>query len=99
GRRHRRAALSLLLRKRRERGPAAPLLCRWDLDKTYLRSEFDTLRQLWRTARERGEDKIVVPGVTDLLKGLRAAADRHQRPLAIYFISARPRPVAQAFRA
>ena len=29
---------------------AAPLLCRWDLDKTYLRSQFDSIRQLLRTA-------------------------------------------------
>ena len=41
----------------------SPILCRWDLDKTYLHSEFDTLRQLWRTAFERGEDKIAMPGV------------------------------------
>jgi len=39
-----------------------------------------------------------VPGVTDLLKGLRAAADRHQRPLAIYFISASPPQIGQAIR-
>src|SRR5262249_25196609 len=98
GGRHRRAALSLLRRKRRERERAAPLLCRWDLDKTYLRSEFDTLRQLWRTARERGEDKVEVPGVTDLLKGLRAAADRRGRAAAIHFISASPPQIGQAIR-
>ena len=52
-------------RLKRSHGVAVPppLLCRWDLDKTYLRSEFDTLRQLWRTAREKGEDKVEVPGV------------------------------------
>lgn len=80
------------------RPPAAPLLCRWDLDKTYLRSEFDTLRQLWRTARERGEDKVEVPGVTELLKGLRAAADRRGRAVGIYFISASPPQIGQAIR-
>ncbi len=53
---------------------------------------------MWRTARERGEDKVVVPGVTDLLKGLRAAADRHTRPLAIYFISASPPQIGHAIR-
>src|SRR5262249_9787082 len=65
--------------RRARAAPLPPLLCRWDLDKTYLRSEFDTLRQLWRTARERGEDKVEVPGVPEILKGLRAAADRRQR--------------------
>ena len=52
---------------------AAPLLCRWDLDKTYLRSEFDSLRSLLRTAFERAEDKVDVPGVAELLRGRLAA--------------------------
>jgi hypothetical protein len=95
-RRDRRSALSPF--RRSATVPAAPLLCRWDLDKTYLRSEFDTLRQLWRTARERGEDKVVVPGVTELMKGLRAAADRHGRGVGMYFISASPPQIGQAIR-
>jgi hypothetical protein len=81
------------------RQPALPpLLCRWDLDKTYLRSEFDTLRQLWRTARERGEDKVEVPGVPEILKGLRAAADRRGRTLGVYFVSASPPQIGKAIR-
>jgi hypothetical protein len=84
--------------RRRARPPLTPLLCRWDLDKTYLRSEFDTFRQLWRTARERGEDKVEVPGVIELLKGLRAAADRCGRRVGIYFISASPPQIGQAIR-
>jgi hypothetical protein len=84
--------------RRRVRPPVTPLLCRWDLDKTYLRSEFDTFRQLWRTARERGEDKVEVPGVIELLKGLRAAADRCGRPVGIYFISASPPQIGAAIR-
>jgi hypothetical protein len=84
----------------RRRGVPAPppLLCRWDLDKTYLRSEFDTLRQLWRTARERGEDKVEVPGVPEVLKALRAAAERRGRPLGIYFVSASPPQIGKAIR-
>lgn len=75
-----------------------PLLCRWDLDKTYLRSEFDTLRQLIRTARERGEDKVEVPGVAELMKSLWAAARRQGRPVASYFISASPPQIGKAIR-
>jgi len=75
-----------------------PLLCRWDLDKTYLRSEFATLRQLWRTARERGEDKVEVPGVPEILKGLHAAADRRGRTIGLYFISASPPQIGKAIR-
>jgi len=83
---------------KRRRAESPPLLCRWDLDKTYLRSEFDTLRQLWRTVRERGEDKIEVPGVPEVLKALRAAADRHGRTLGLYFVSASPPQIGQAIR-
>jgi hypothetical protein len=86
------------LRSRRSTPSAPPLLCRWDLDKTYLRSEFDTLRQLWRTARETGADKVEVPGVIEVLKGLRAAADRHGRPLTVLFVSASPPQIGQAIR-
>jgi hypothetical protein len=84
--------------KRRTPAVPPPLLCRWDLDKTYLRSEFDTLRQLWRTARERGEDKVEVPGVPEIVKGLRAAADRRGRTLGIYFVSASPPQIGRAIR-
>jgi hypothetical protein len=89
--------MALRLAKRGGPGPV-PLLCRWDLDKTYLRSEFDTLRQLWRTARERGEDKVAVPGVPEVLKALRAAADRRARPLGLYFVSASPPQIGKAIR-
>src|SRR6185369_13575651 len=82
-RRARTDAVSLpTFRRKRALGAAPPpLLCRWDLDKTYLRSEFDTLRQLWRTAREKGEDKVEVPGVPEVLKGLHAAAERRGRTI------------------
>jgi hypothetical protein len=88
------------MRLGRARGaPAAPpLLCRWDLDKTYLRSEFDTLRSLLRTAFEKAEDKVEVPGVAELIKGLRAAAERHGRRALIYFISASPPQIGRAIR-
>jgi hypothetical protein len=75
-----------------------PLLCRWDLDKTYLRSEFDTLRQLWRTAWERGADKVAMPGVPEVVKALKAAADRHGLPIATYFVSASPPQIGKAIR-
>jgi hypothetical protein len=90
--------MALRLRTRAAKPSAPPLLCRWDLDKTYLRSEFDTLRQLWRTARESGADKIEVPGVPEVLKGLRAAADRRGRTLGVYFVSASPPQIGRAIR-
>ena len=89
------------LKRTRSAGPAAPpppLLCRWDLDKTYLRSEFDTLRSLLRTAFERAEDKVDVPGVAELIKVIKAAAERRGRPALVYFISASPPQIGGAIR-
>jgi hypothetical protein len=90
--------MALRLARRRAVAVPPPLLCRWDLDKTYLHSEFETLGQLWRTARERGEDKVEVPGVPEVLKALRAAADRSGRRLGIYFVSASPPQIGKAIR-
>ncbi|MEZ4221144.1 MAG: hypothetical protein R3B13_09450 [Polyangiaceae bacterium] len=46
------------------------LVARWDLDKTYLRTEFDTMRDLLRTAVERPDRKRSVPGAAALLREL-----------------------------
>jgi hypothetical protein len=83
---------------RRRPTPPIPLLCRWDLDKTYLRSEFDTFRHLLRTARESGADKVEVPGVADLIKGLKAAGERRGGRVLVYFISASPPQIGRAIR-
>jgi len=77
---------------------APPVLCRWDLDKTYLRSEFDTLRSLLRTAFEKAEDKVDVPGVAELIKGLKAAGERHARDTRVVFVSASPPQIGSAIR-
>ena len=91
--------MSRLGRRGRAVRPVAPLVCRWDLDKTYLRSEFETIRQLLRTAFERGEDKVDVPGVVELIKVIREAADRRQQPCRILFVSASPPQIGKAIRA
>jgi hypothetical protein len=49
-----------------------PYIARWDLDKTYLRTEFDTLRDLIRTAFERPEEKRTVPGAATLMREIAA---------------------------
>jgi phosphatidate phosphatase APP1 len=82
--------------KRPAKTPPPPLLCRWDLDKTYLRSEFDSLRQMLRTAFERAEDKVDVPGVAEVLKALKAAAVRQGRTALVYFVSASPPQIGKA---
>src|SRR5215467_7173820 len=49
-----------------------PYVARWDLDKTYLRTEFSTLRDLLKTAFERAEQKRTVPGASTLLREIAA---------------------------
>jgi hypothetical protein len=90
--------MSRIIRRRGRGGPLPPLVCRWDLDKTYLRSEFETLRQMLRTALERGEDKVDVPGVVELIKALRAAAERRRRSCRTLFVSASPPQIGKAIR-
>jgi hypothetical protein len=91
--------MSGLGRRRGAAQPSPPLVCRWDLDKTYLRSEFETIRQLLRTAFERGEDKVDVPGVVELIKVIREAADRRRQICRTLFVSASPPQIGKAIRA
>jgi hypothetical protein len=44
---------------------------RWDLDKTYLRTEFDSLKDLAKSAFETAADKTAYPGASALLRALR----------------------------
>lgn len=58
---------------------------RWDLDKTYLRTDFDTLGDLLRTAIERPDRKRSVPGAAALLRELGAHGAR------VHILSGSPR--------
>ena len=49
---------------------------RWDLDKTYLRTEFDSLSDLVKSAVETAADKQAYPGATSLLRALRQDGHR-----------------------
>ena len=60
-------------------------IARWDLDKTYLRTEFDTLGDLLRTAVERPDQKRSVPGAAALLRELGRSGAR------IHILSGSPR--------
>jgi len=61
------------------------LITRWDLDKTYLYTEFDTLQDLVRTALEKPEQKRDVPGAAPLLKELAKSGVR------VHIVSGSPR--------
>ena len=58
--------------------PNPPVLqiYRWDLDKTYLKTEFETVRGLIRTALQKPEEKLNVPGAVSLLRELKVLADQ-----------------------
>jgi len=49
---------------------------RWDLDKTYLRTEFDSLADLARNAMQDATDKQAYPGATALLRALNQEGHR-----------------------
>jgi hypothetical protein len=65
-----------------------PFVTRWDLDKTYLRTEFDTLGDLVRTAFERPDQKRAVPGAAALLRALGETGAR------VHILSGSPRQLA-----
>ena len=61
---------------------------RWDMDKTYLQTDFDSIKGLIRTALQRPADKSNVPGSAELLRALRRDAEGRAE---IYFISGSPK--------
>ena len=67
---------------------------RWDLDKTYLRTEFDTLRDLLSRAFERAKDKHTVPGASALLREIRAT-----QPAGLYILSGSPEQMRRVLEA
>lgn len=67
---------------------------RWDLDKTYLRTEFDTVRDLLRTAFESASQKRTVPGAAALLREIRSTD-----PLGIYIVSGSPEQLRRVLEA
>jgi hypothetical protein len=90
------------LRARRPRRRAAvalpPVVYRWDLDKTYLKSDVESLTKMMRVPFERAEDKIDEPGVVALMRALRAGARAEGRRVLVYFVSASPPQIGRAIR-
>jgi hypothetical protein len=79
--------------------PTPPaVVYRWDLDKTYLQSDFESLRKMMRVPFERAQDKVDEPGAVALLRSLKESARREERPAFVYFISASPPQIGRAIR-
>jgi hypothetical protein len=66
---------------------------RWDLDKTYLRTEFDSITDLAKSAFETAADKHAFPGATALLRALR------QQDHRICIVSGSPTQMRQVLAA
>ncbi len=62
---------------------------RWDLDKTYLKTEFDSFTDLVRTARLSAEQRENVPGSAALIRTIRHA-QAHESEHLVFFISGSP---------
>ena len=62
---------------------------RWDLDKTYLETDFDSLAGLVRTALQSAGEKANVPGTAALMRELRVAPDGTRN--RIHVVSGSPR--------
>jgi hypothetical protein len=58
---------------------------RWDLDKTYLSTDFDSLKGLFRAAMEKAEEKVAFPGARVLLRELCAT-----HPRGLFILSGSP---------
>lgn len=65
--------------------PAAEVVYRWDLDKTYLQTDFHSIRGLVRAAVEKPEHKRPVPGMRALMTAL-----SRRRQARIVFVSGSP---------
>lgn len=70
------------------------MVYRWDLDKTYLRTEFDTLKDLLARAFEGPSAKRTVPGAAALLRELRATG-----PSGIFILSGSPEQMRRVLEA
>jgi hypothetical protein len=74
--------------------PKPRYIFRWDLDKTYLHTEFDSFLDLVKTAMEKPERKRTVPGATALLREVRATG-----PTFVTILSGSPEPMRSALEA
>jgi hypothetical protein len=83
-------------------GPAAfdrpGVIFRWDLDKTYLRTEFESFRKMVRIPFEAATDKVHLPGVPELIRALRRSAGESGLQPYVFFLSASPPQIGNAIR-
>jgi hypothetical protein len=62
----------------------------WDIDKTYLSTNFSSLGGLLRIPLEFAVDKIANPGMPEVIRGLRRGPGEEYAGVPLYFVSASP---------
>lgn len=62
----------------------------WDVDKTYLSTRFSSAKGLLRIPIEFGIDKVAIPGMPAVLRGLRHGEGDSYAGHPLYFVSASP---------
>lgn len=67
----------------------------WDLDKTYLDTQFETIKGLYRTIIEKAFQKRNIPGTSSLVRALTRTEGDY---FPIYFITASPPQMEQKIR-
>ncbi|HXC52683.1 MAG TPA: hypothetical protein VN634_17500 [Candidatus Limnocylindrales bacterium] len=71
---------------------------RWDLDKTYLVTDTESLRGLLRIPFERARHKRALPGVAVLINELRRSAADRGSTTSVNFVTASPPQIGRAIR-
>jgi hypothetical protein len=62
----------------------------WDIDKTYLSTHFSSLRGLGRIPLEFAVDKQAIPGMPEVLRGIRRGPGSGYGCVPLYFVTASP---------
>lgn len=62
----------------------------WDIDKTYLQTHFSSLKGMARIPVEFAIDKQAIPGMPEILRGLRRGPGEEFACAPLYFVSASP---------
>lgn len=62
----------------------------WDIDKTYLETHFSSLKGMTRIPVEFAIDKKAIPGMPEILRGLRRGPGEDFACAPLYFVSASP---------
>jgi hypothetical protein len=63
----------------------------WDVDKTYLSTHFSSMRGILRIPIEMAVDKRAIPGMPEVLRGLRHGPGERYAAVPLYFLSASPK--------